>query len=138
MINFLEGWQADAELRKRIESYDKAALLDYHEIAKIEGKAKVEAVRARDRKTGQEKTIECDGVFVEIGLISNTSMVKDLAALNRQGEVEVDCSCRTSVAGLFAAGDVTTVPYKQIVIAAGEGAKAALAAYDYLAAAHKI
>ncbi len=138
MINFIEGWQADAELRKRIESYDKAALLDYHEIAKIEGKAKVEAVRARDRKTGQEKTIECDGVFVEIGLISNTSMVKDLAALNRQGEVEVDCSCRTSVAGLFAAGDVTTVPYKQIVIAAGEGAKAALAAYDYLAAAHKI
>jgi len=138
MISFSKGWQADAELRKRIESYEKARLLDNHEIVRIEGKAKVEAVRAKDRKTGAEQTIACDGIFVEIGLISNTAMVKDLVALNPQGEVEVDCSCRTAVPGFFAAGDVTTVPYKQIVIAAGEGSKAALAAYDYLAAARKI
>jgi alkyl hydroperoxide reductase subunit F len=138
MLNFSKGWGADAELRKRIENYGQARLIDNHEIVKIEGKTKVEAVRAKDRKSGKEQTIECDGVFVEIGLISNTAMVKDLVALNRQGEVEVDCSCRTDVPGFFAAGDVTTVPYKQIVIAAGEGSKAALAAFDYLVASHKI
>jgi len=69
---------------------------------------------------------------VEIGLIPNSESVKDLVELNEQGEVIVDCSCRTSVEGLYGAGDVTTVPHKQIVIAAGEGAKAALSAYDYL------
>jgi len=69
---------------------------------------------------------------VEIGLLPNNESVKNLVKLNEQGEVIVDCSCRTSVEGLFGAGDVTTVPHKQIVIAASEGAKAALSAYDYL------
>jgi alkyl hydroperoxide reductase subunit F len=69
---------------------------------------------------------------VEIGLLPNNESFKDLVELNEQGEVIVDCSCQTSVEGVFGAGDVTTVPHKQIVIAAGEGAKAALSAYNYL------
>ena len=76
--------------------------------------------------------METDGVFVEIGLLPNSQSVKNLVELNDQGEVIVDCSSQTSVQGLYAAGDVTTVPHKQIVIAAGEGAKAALSAYNYL------
>jgi alkyl hydroperoxide reductase subunit F len=72
------------------------------------------------------------GVFIEIGLIPNSDLVQGVVELNEYGEIVVDCRSRTSVPGIFAAGDVTTVPEKQIIIAAGEGAKAALAAYAYL------
>lgn len=132
MVNFVKGWSADKALQERVGKSGRAELLDYHEAVEIRGGDKVEAAVVRDRKSGKERTIEADGVFVEIGLISNTGPVKDLVLLNKEGEIEVDCSCRTSREGVFAAGDVTTVPYKQIIIAAGEGAKAALAAYDYL------
>jgi alkyl hydroperoxide reductase subunit F len=71
-------------------------------------------------------------VFVQIGLVPNTEWLKGTVELNRFGEIVVDEKCHTNVQGVFAAGDVTTVPYKQIVIAAGEGAKAALGAFDYL------
>jgi alkyl hydroperoxide reductase subunit F len=77
--------------------------------------------------------VAVDGVLVEIGLIPNSEPLRGLAPLNARGEIDVDCACRTVVPGLFAAGDVTGVPFKQIVIAAGEGAKAALSAADYLA-----
>jgi len=132
MINFVKGWQADEALVERIKKYEKAALLDNHQLVKIEGDQKVQAVLAKDRETGEEKKIETDGVFVEIGLLSNTEPIKHMVSMNQRGEIEVDCSCKTSVEGLFAAGDVTNVPYKQIVIAAGEGAKAALSAYQHL------
>ncbi len=82
--------------------------------------------------------IQADGLFVEIGLVSNSNPLKDLAELSSAGEVIVDCMCRTSVDGLFAAGDVSSVPYKQIIISAGEGAKAALGAYDYLIKTNQI
>jgi alkyl hydroperoxide reductase subunit F len=72
------------------------------------------------------------GVFVEIGLVPNSELLRGLAPLTEAGEIAVDGACRTAVPGLFAAGDVTAVPYKQIVIAAGEGAKAALSAHGYL------
>jgi alkyl hydroperoxide reductase subunit F len=86
----------------------------------------------KDRKTDESKTIELEGVFIQIGLVPNTEWLKGTVALSRHGEIEVDAHGRTSVPGVFAAGDVTTVPYKQIVIAVGEGAKAALSAFDYL------
>jgi alkyl hydroperoxide reductase subunit F len=85
-----------------------------------------------NRENEAEEKLDANGVFIEIGLLANNESVKNLVELNEQGEVIVDCSCRTSIEGLFAAGDVTTVPHKQIVIAAGEGAKAALSAYNYL------
>jgi alkyl hydroperoxide reductase subunit F len=71
-------------------------------------------------------------VFVEIGLLPNSGLFKDVLSRNRNGEIEIDIYCKTSVPGVFACGDVTTVPYKQVVIAAGEGAKAALSAYNYI------
>jgi alkyl hydroperoxide reductase subunit F len=76
--------------------------------------------------------LEVGGTFVEIGLIPNSELVKELVTLNRLGEIKVDCGSQTRVPGFFAAGDVTSVPDKQIVVAAGEGAKAALQAHRYL------
>jgi alkyl hydroperoxide reductase subunit F len=132
VVNYAKGWQADPIMQKSVRKHERVRLLDYHEITRIEGTEKVTAVRIRDRDSGKEETIPADGVFVEIGLIPNSDPVKGLVKLNDHGEVIVDCSCRTNVDGLFAAGDVTTVPFKQIVISAGEGAKAALSAYEYL------
>jgi alkyl hydroperoxide reductase subunit F len=99
---------------------------------KILGQDTVEGIIIKDLKTGAYKTLAVSGVFVEIGLVPNSDMVNDLIKLNQLGEVPVNCSCETELPGLFAAGDVTTVPEKQIVIAAGEGAKAALQAHRYL------
>ena len=86
----------------------------------------------------EEKKIETDGVFVEIGGMPNSEPVVDLVQLNDFKEIMIDCHCKTNVEGFFGAGDVTTVPYKQIVVSAGEGSKAALAAYDYLANSGKL
>ena len=132
LINFIRGWQADGPLQERVEQTGTVSMLDYHQIVKIEGKDRVTGVVVKNRKSEKEEKLKTDGVFVEIGLLPNNQSVKDLVELNDQGEVIVDCSSQTSVQGLYAAGDVTTVPHKQIVIAAGEGAKAALSAYNYL------
>jgi alkyl hydroperoxide reductase subunit F len=107
-------------------------LLDNHQIVKIEGTDQVTGVVVKDSQSGTEEHLAANGVFVEIGLLPNSDPVKELVELNEHGEVVVDCASQTSIEGLYGAGDVTTVPHKQIVIAAGEGAKAALSAYDYL------
>jgi alkyl hydroperoxide reductase subunit F len=132
MVNVVPGWQADPIMFDPVSAHESVTLLDDHEITRIEGDRKVEKVHVRDLGSGGEKEIGADGVFVEIGGVPNSEPVRELAALTEGGEIIVDCHCRTNVAGLFGAGDVTTVPYKQIVISAGEGAKAALSAYDYL------
>lgn len=132
LVNFIKGWHADGALQKRAKEYAKVNLIDYHQVVRIEGKDRVTAVVIKNRETEKEEKMEASGIFVEIGLLPNNESVTNLVEMNKNGEVIVDCSCRTSVEGLFAAGDVTTVPHKQIIIAAGEGAKAALSAYDYL------
>jgi alkyl hydroperoxide reductase subunit F len=132
LVNFVKGWQADETLKQRVRQTDKVSLLDYHQVVRIEGRDRVTAVVVRNREDEEEEKLDASGVFVEIGLLPNNESFKDLVELNEQGEVIVDYSCRTSVEGIFGAGDVTTVPHKQIVIAAGEGAKAALSAYNYL------
>jgi alkyl hydroperoxide reductase subunit F len=96
------------------------------------GNGLVEGIIIKNLKTGQSKQLDVTGVFIEIGLEPNSGMVKDLLKLNQNGEVPVNCSSETEIPGLYAAGDVTTVPEKQIIIAAGEGAKAALQAHRYL------
>jgi NADH-dependent peroxiredoxin subunit F len=93
---------------------------------------KVGGLRYKDRATGQEHAIELAGVFVQIGLVPNTEFLKGTVELSRYGEIVIDARCATSLPGVFAAGDATTVPYKQIIIAAGEGSKAALSAFDHL------
>ena len=89
-------------------------------------------MKFKDRATQQEQALALEGVFVQIGLVPNTEFLKGTLELSRFGEIVIDDKCHTSLPGVFAAGDVTTVPYQQIVIAAGEGAKAALSAFDYL------
>ena len=102
------------------------------EILEIKGKGRVEGIRIRDLKSKQQQELDVGGVFIEIGLIPNSEAIKAITTLNRIGEVEVNCANETDEPGLFAAGDVTNVPEKQIVVAAGEGAKAALQAHRYL------
>jgi alkyl hydroperoxide reductase subunit F len=132
MLNFAGGWQADEALQNRVRQSGRARFFDEHRVLRIEGTDRVSGVVAADRRTGQEKRMDADGVFIDIGWTANTGPVKNLVTLSEGGEIAVDCSCRTNVPGFFGAGDVTTVPHKQIVISAGEGAKAALSAYDYL------
>jgi len=103
-----------------------------HQVVEIEGSSRVEGIRIRDSKTGEERRLEVRGVFIEIGLIPNSELTKGITKLNKFGEIEVNCANETGILGLFAAGDVTNVPEKQIVVAAGEGAKAALQAHKYL------
>jgi alkyl hydroperoxide reductase subunit F len=91
---------------------------------------KVTGIRIKNRQTEEERTIGLDGVFVQIGLLPNSAVFKEAVQTNRLGEIEIDTHCRTNRPGIYAAGDVTTVPYKQIIIAMGEGAKAALSAFE--------
>ena len=98
----------------------------------IEGEGLVEGMQIKGLKTGESKQLDVTGVFIEIGLAPNSDAVSKLIKLNKLGEVPVTCSCETEIPGLYAAGDVTDIPEKQILVAAGEGAKATLQAHRYL------
>ena len=123
---------ADEILVDRIKNAGNATILLEHEVLEIKGTNRVEGIRIRELKSKQEKELAVDGVFIEIGLIPNSGLLKELVAPNRLGEIQVNCASETGMPGIFGAGDVTSVPDKQIVIAAGEGAKAALQAHRYL------
>jgi len=103
-----------------------------HEVVAIEGESRVEAIAIRDLKSGEENRLQVGGVFIEIGLIPNSELASGIARLNELGEIEVNCANETGIPVLFAAGDVTNVLEKQIVVAAGEGAKASLQAHKYI------
>jgi len=103
-----------------------------HEVLEIKGESRVKVIKLRDLKSTQERELDVGGIFIEIGLIPNSEPFKGIVHLNSFGEIEVSCANETGVPGLFAAGDVTNVPEKQVVVAAGEGAKAALKAHRYL------
>ena len=122
----------DPVLIDQLSEGEKLAVYTEHDTVRIEGDPLVEGMVIKDVKTGEEKRLDVTGIFIEIGLVPNSDPVKGLLGLNETGEVPVNCACETALPGLFAAGDVTNVPEKQIVIAAGEGAKAALAAHRYL------
>lgn len=128
---------ADPVLQRHVKESDHLEEVELeryygHEILEILGDEMVTGMRIKDQDTGEEKEVEVEGIFVEIGLIPNSQIVEDLVEINEAGEIVVDCDSQTDVDGLFAAGDVSSVPEKQIIIAAGEGAKAALGAYRYL------
>ncbi|MDD2374930.1 MAG: NADH-dependent peroxiredoxin subunit [Clostridiales bacterium] len=123
---------ADQILIDKLSAYSNVDYKLNHVLSGLEGDKKLTAVRAEDRSSKEEITLEADGLFVEIGLIPNSAFVTGLVEMNGYNEIKVDSYCRTNVDGIFAAGDVTTVPYKQIIVACGEGSKAALAATDYL------
>ncbi|QCE35121.1 alkyl hydroperoxide reductase subunit F [Acetobacteraceae bacterium] len=124
---------ADEILQKKLRSLENVTILLNAETEEVLGDGnKVTGLRYKNRKTEETQTLDLKAVFVQIGLLPNTGWVKDALKLTQFGEIEVDTKCRTSVPGIFAAGDVTNVPYKQIIIAAGEGAKASLSAFGYL------
>jgi len=103
-----------------------------YEVTELIGDDRLSGIVITNRETGEKKTLKLDGLFTEIGWIPNTSFVEGLLKLNDQKEIVIDINCRTSAPGIFAAGDVTSIAGKQIIIACGEGAKAALSAFDYL------
>jgi NADH-dependent peroxiredoxin subunit F len=132
LVQFLETLTGDKILADRLMEYRNVEILYENEVVRIMGEKSVESVTLRDRKSGREKEIQAQGIFIEIGLVPNTGFVKDILELNQTGEIIVDCACNTSSEGIFAAGDVTSVPFKQIINAGGEGAKAALSACEYI------
>jgi len=122
----------DQILQDRVKQSNKVEIITEYSPSQILGEKLVEGIEIIPVRTGEPRQIKVDGVFVEIGLMPNSSLFVDTLTTNRGGEVLVDTECRTGVTGVFACGDVTSVPYKQVVVAAGEGAKAALSAYHYL------
>lgn len=133
VLEFLDQLKADAVLVKKLLSLPNVTVHLNAQTLEITGDgSKVSGLRFKDRASGAEQAIELAGVFVQIGLVPNTEFLKGTVELSRYGEIVVDARGATSVPGVFAAGDATTVPYKQIVIAAGDGAKAALSAFDHL------
>ena len=122
----------DPIMIEKLVAANNLAIFKEYQTEKVVGQGLVEGIVIRDIRTGKSQQLDVTGVFIEIGLVPNSDLVKDLLKLNENGEIPVNCSCETEIPGLYAAGDVTTVPEKQIVIAAGEGAKAALQAHRYL------
>lgn len=128
-----ENLKADAVLQDKLYSLPNVTVIKNAQTTEVDGDGdKVTGLVYTDKVSGARQRIELEGLFVQIGLLPNTDWLKDTVALSQYGEIEVDAKGRTSVPGVFAAGDCTTVPYKQIVIAMGEGAKASLGAFDYL------
>ncbi len=133
LIEFDSALRADAVLQRKLHSLSNVSIITSAQTTEVVGDgSRVSGMRYIDRTTGTSNLIALEGIFVQIGLLPNTEWLKDTLALSARGEIEVDARGQTSVPGVFAAGDVTTVPYKQIIIAMGEGSKAALGAFDHL------
>ena len=133
LVEFADQLKADAVLVNKLKSLPNVTIHVNAQTTEITGDGqKVNGLSYKDRATGEVHHVPLEGVFVQIGLVPNTEWLKGTLELSRFGEIVVDAKGHTSAPGVFAAGDCTTVPYKQIVIAAGEGAKAALSAFDHL------
>ena len=133
VIEFMPELKADAVLVRKLHSLPNVTVHTNAQTTEITGAdGKVNGLRYKDRATGEEHLVPLAGVFVQIGLVPNTEWLKGTLELTKFGEIVIDAKGQTSVAGVFAAGDCTTVPFKQIVIAAGAGATAALSAFDHL------
>ena len=133
LVEFADALKADAVLVNKLKSLPNVTIHVNAQTTEITGDGqKVNGLRFKDRATDLEHHVDLEGVFVQIGLVPNTEFLKGTLELSRFGEIVIDAKCHTNLPGIFAAGDCTTVPYKQIVIAAGDGSKAALSAFDYL------
>jgi alkyl hydroperoxide reductase subunit F len=131
LFEFQDQLKADDVLVKKLYSLNNVTVITGAKTSQILGDGqKVQTLEYVERKTDQLKSVSLDGIFVQIGLAPNSQFVKDYVNMNRFGEIEVDLKGRTSVNGIYAAGDVTTAPYKQIIIAMGDGAKVALTAFE--------
>ena len=139
LIEFMDELRADAVLQAKLRSLPNVTIITGAETTEVVGDGeKVTHLTYKDRKSGESHKVDVAGIFVQIGLVPNTEWLRGpdgaegAVPLSPRGEIEIDAGARTTEPGIFAAGDVTTTPYKQIVIAMGEGSKAALSAFDYL------
>lgn len=130
VIEFMDELKADKVLQDKVRSLPNVDIMLSTQTTKVVGNGdKLTALQLKERHTGEERELALDGVFVQIGLSANSAPFAELEK-TRIGEIIIDAHCRTNIAGVYAAGDVSSVPYKQIIIAMGEGAKAALTAFD--------
>jgi thioredoxin reductase len=125
------GEGVDTPLGQKLQAADNVKIMKDCEVVEVQGDEYARKLIVKD-KSGKLVEYTADGMFVEKALMANTAMVKDLLQLDEQGHINVDCGCHTNVPGIFAAGDVTNIYAEQVLIAVGEGAKAALSAYEYL------
>ncbi|MEC5216591.1 alkyl hydroperoxide reductase subunit F [Actimicrobium sp. GrIS 1.19] len=133
LLEFGSELRADAVLQRKLHSLPNVTVITDAHTTEVTGDGeRVNGLVYTDRRSGDAHTVALEGIFVQIGLLPNTDWLKGTVALSKHGEIEVDARGQTSVPGVFAAGDVTTVPFKQIIIAMGEGSKAALGAFDHL------
>jgi alkyl hydroperoxide reductase subunit F len=131
LFEYADRLKADQILIDKLNSLSNTSvILSARTKAVLGNQSRVEALLYEDRTTGEEKRIELDGIFVQIGLLPNSGFLNGTVDLSPQGEILIDAKGRTSEPGIYAAGDVTNIPFKQIIIAMGEGAKAALTAFE--------
>ncbi len=131
VLEFLDELKGDQILQNKLKSLPNVKVITGAQTLSVDGDgSKVTALQLKHRNSGETQTINTDGVFVQIGLSANSKVFSHLVETNRAGEIIIDAHCRTNKAGIYAAGDVSVVPFKQIVIAMGEGAKAGLSAFE--------
>ena len=132
VLEFTDKLNADKALVDKLLETPNIEAITSAQVVEILGDQGVSGIKYKDRVSGEEKIVEVEGVFVEIGLVPNSQFVEGLVELNKFKEIVVNKSCETTIEGIYACGDITDVPFKQIIIASGEGAKAALSACEYL------
>ncbi len=133
LLEFDSALRADAVLQQKLASLPNVTVVKSAQTTEVTGdNGKVNGLAYLDRVSGEARHVELEGVFVQIGLLPNTDWLKGTLELSNRGEIVIDARGQTSLPGVFAAGDCTTVPYKQIIVAMGEGAKASLGAFDHL------
>ena len=133
VFEFMPELKADAVLQKKLTSLPNVTIIKNAQTTEVLGDgSKVTGLSYKDRSNDEVKQVQLEGIFVQIGLLPNTDWLKDTLELNKMGEIVIDAKGQTSVPGVFAAGDCTNVPYKQIIVAAGAGAVAGLSAFEHL------
>jgi alkyl hydroperoxide reductase subunit F len=133
LLEFDVQLRADAVLQRKLNSLPNVTVITNAQTSEVTGDGqKVNGLRYKNRLNDEVIDVALEGIFVQIGLLPNTEWLKGAIELSPRGEIIVDARGETSIPGVFGAGDVTTVPYKQIIIALGEGAKASLSAFDHL------
>jgi len=138
ILNNKKDFKADEIIIQKVKKIKKVQILLNSEIEEIKGKKFVESMTYKDLETGRLESLSVQGIFVQIGMVSATIFLKGLVDFNEKGEIKIDpITHQTKTEGIFAAGDITNIPSKQIIIAAGEGAKAALSAYSYIKSLEK-
>jgi len=131
VLEFMDELKGDKVLQDKLAELPNVKVITSAQTTEVIGNGtKVTGLNFKNRKTEETETLAIDGVFVQIGLVPNSAVFAEVVGRNRMGEIVIDAHCRTTQPGVYAAGDVTEVPFKQIVIAMGEGSKAALSAFE--------